>query len=95
MDRRQFKTRQAIFNAFGTLLQKKRYENITVQEIIDEAGSGLIIPKNDNEALYRAMKSVIEDKTIVASWKNTLSATKERFSYKNRAERLYELFGMD
>ena len=40
MDRRQMKTRQAIFNAFGCLLRKKRYENITVQEIIDEADVG-------------------------------------------------------
>lgn len=65
------------------------------QEIIDEAESGLIVPKKDDDALYQAMKSVIEDKTIIESWKKTLAATKERFSYKNRAEKLYELFGMD
>ena len=35
MDRRQQKTRKAIFCAFRALLQKKRYEYITVQEIID------------------------------------------------------------
>ena len=65
------------------------------QEIIDEAESGLVVPKKDDDALYQAMKSVIEDKTIIESWKKTLAATKERFSYKNRAEKLYELFGMD
>lgn len=37
MDRRQKKTRDAIFFAFGELLGRKRYENITVQEIIDTA----------------------------------------------------------
>ncbi len=40
MDRRQQKTRKAIFNAFRHLLEKKRYDHITVQEIIDLADVG-------------------------------------------------------
>ena len=40
MDRRQRKTREAIFNAFSELLQHYRYENITVQDIIDKADVG-------------------------------------------------------
>ena len=37
MDRRQRKTREAIFSAFTTLLSKKEFHQITVGEIIDQA----------------------------------------------------------
>lgn len=40
MDRRQRRTREAIFNAFTLLLSKKNYNNITVGEIIEVANIG-------------------------------------------------------
>ena len=40
MDRRQQKTRRAIFTAFQTLLEIKPYDRITVQEILDTADVG-------------------------------------------------------
>jgi AcrR family transcriptional regulator len=40
LDRRQQKTREAVFSAFNALLSQKKYTNITVQEIIDEANVG-------------------------------------------------------
>lgn len=40
MDRRQRKTREAIFDAFILLLSKKNYTNITVGEIIELADVG-------------------------------------------------------
>ena len=40
MDRRQQKTRQAVFQAFTSLLEKKHYSKITTQEIIENANIG-------------------------------------------------------
>lgn len=40
MDRRQKKTRQAVFDAFTGLLESKAYSNITIQDIIDRADIG-------------------------------------------------------
>ena len=40
MERRRKKTHQAILKAFQELLARKRYESITVQEIIDAADVG-------------------------------------------------------
>ena len=40
MDRRQKKTRDAVFRAFERLLERGNYDSITVQEIIDEADIG-------------------------------------------------------
>lgn len=40
MDRRQLKTRKAVFDAFEKLISEKKYADITVKDIIDAADIG-------------------------------------------------------
>lgn len=60
------------------------------REIIDEAQSGMLVGKSD-EDLYNGMKTILEHPELIVQWKQTLEKTKDKFSYKYRAERLWEV----
>ena len=57
VDRRQKRTREAIFNAFTLLLEKENYSQITVQQIIDTANIG----RTTFYSHYETKESLLED----------------------------------
>lgn len=57
MDRRQKRTREAIFNAFSQLLSKYNYNQISVQQIIDTANIG----RTTFYSHYETKESLLED----------------------------------
>ena len=61
MDRRQKKTREALFKAFSELLEHKRYEHITVQDIIDTADVGRSTFYSHFETKDMLLKSMCSD----------------------------------
>lgn len=61
MDRRQRKTRQAIFEAFSELLETNRYENITVGDIIDRADVGRSTFYSHFETKDTLLKAICSD----------------------------------
>ncbi len=61
MDRRQRKTRDAIFSAFGDLIKSRRYESITVQDIIDKADVGRSTFYSHFETKDTLLKAICDD----------------------------------
>ncbi|MCR5311761.1 MAG: TetR/AcrR family transcriptional regulator [Lachnospiraceae bacterium] len=61
MDRRQKKTRQAVYDAFTGLLGRKNYSSITVQEIIDAADIGRSTFYTHYETKDDLLKSLCEE----------------------------------
>ena len=61
MDRRQRKTRAAIFSAFTTLLEKKNYSSLTIQDIIDEADIGRTTFYSHFETKDELLKAICSD----------------------------------
>lgn len=60
------------------------------QEQIEDAECGLRCGLEDND-LYLALKSVLENPKVIEEWKNKLKETKERFSQKERSARLFNI----
>ena len=61
MDRRQRKTREAIFSAFSELIRSRRYESITVQDIIDRADIGRSTFYSHFETKDHLLKAICSD----------------------------------
>lgn len=57
MDRRQKKTRNAIYKAFSELIQEKNYADITIQDIIDRADIG----RSTFYAHFQTKNELLED----------------------------------
>lgn len=67
MDRRQKKSREAIFKAFNNLITQKKYADITVQDIIDQADVGrstFYAHFDTKDALVREMCTELFDHVV-------------------------------
>lgn len=86
MDRRQQKTRAAIFNAFTRLLKVKKYNTITVQEIIDEANIGRSTFYSHFETKDELLKAICTD-IFMHIFSNELTVEKTH-DFSDRTDKL-------
>lgn len=61
------------------------------EEIIKEAQAGMIVGIDTNE-LYKGMKEILDNRTLISIWKEKLNFTKENFSYQNRKKKILDIF---
>lgn len=60
------------------------------QEIIEDAECGEVFDSTE-DAIYKSMKNILENPTIVARWKDVLQKTKYKFSPAKRFERFLHI----
>lgn len=60
------------------------------KEIIDDARAGIVVD-NDDTSLYLGIKHVLEDISLLDTWKQSIEKNKYLFSKKYRAERVFRL----
>ena len=94
MDRRQRKTREAIFNAFISLLSKKHYNQITVGEIIEIADIGRATFYSHFETKDFLLKELCSElfSHIFNSEKQNIDACRTIFDCDNSDDAFLHLF---
>ena len=58
------------------------------QEIVEDAGAGLVV-ENHDDALYEGLKKILDDETVLASWHRSID--REKFSSSGRIQRLVDI----
>lgn len=62
-------------------------------EIIEEAGCGDVVESTE-EGIYKGIKNVLDNPSLLNEWMNILEKTKYRFSPKNRFKRFENIVGL-
>lgn len=94
LDRRIEKTRMAIYQALDDLLQEKKYTNITIQEIVDQANVGRTTFyshfADKDELLNRYVEIIFErlTKQVPAKYANNFIPVTELFVHIQENSRL-------